>query len=239
MISHQFLNRIAALVAVTSMGLIGFADIARAVATLRNGDVDGFIRASSPTLQFKNESRRGTPIQQAAGDEYSFSAQQGDKLNFVVEVEEGNNLSPVLVLISSQTGQQVAYDDSSNSLQYQVPTSGEYRLLVLGQNNTRGRYTLSVSGLSEGAPVSQADQKRRQMLRDEFGLRALDNCPESKNSLVVVSFPESGQTHTYCANPNRAIRAGEYTYNTSTGDLDPAKKPKQCTVVVGGACVVK
>jgi hypothetical protein len=239
MIGRLFLSSIATAVAVISVALTGFADLARAVTTLKNGDVDGFIRASSPALQFRNESRRGTPIQKAAGDEYSFSAQPGDKLNFVVEIEDGSNLSPVLVLIYSQTGEQVAYDDSSNSLQYQVPAAGEYKLLVLGQNSTRGRYTLSASGLSEGAPVSQADQKRKQILQDEYGLRALDNCPESKNSLVVVSFPESTQTHTYCANPNRAVRAGEYTYNTSTGDLDPAKKPKQCAVVVGGACVVK
>lgn len=370
MIGRKFFNRVAATVAVTGMMFTGIADVAAAAAVLNNGKVNGFINATSPSLSFTNQSRKGAPIQTASGDEYTFNAQRGETINISVDVEDGSGLSPVLVLISSQTGQQVAYNDSSNSLQYQVPTAGRYRLLVLGQNNSRGRYTLSVSGLSKGEQVSQADrvmkdvlrlkvigcgipnvakitigsqerctrdieagqyvyqessrsiklvdQRRdllakklqltildscppagrpvvkitvpepqdsknytycanptrfvqageytydissdeltavgtgsqnassqttdqsRQILENEYGLSVLDTCPEARNSVVVVSFPNNnGQTDTYCANPNRLFQAGEYTYNTSTRSLDPATKPQQCTVTVGGVCVVK
>lgn len=299
MIDRNFFNRVATTVAVTGMIFTGIADIAGAAATLNNGDnVDGLIRANSPSFRFRNESRTGAPIQRASGEEYTFNAQRGDTIEVSIEVEDDSSLSPVLVLISSQTGRQVAYDDTNNSLEYQVPTTGEYKLLVLGQNNTRGRYTLSISGVSEETQVSQADRvmrdvlqlrvigcgvpnvakitigseerctrdvepgqyvydqssksikladangqsttdERRQLLQDEYGLRVLDNCPVNRNSVAVVSFPESSQIYTYCATPNRAIRAGQYTYNASTGNLDPAQRPQQCTVNVGGVCVVK
>ncbi len=295
MIARRFINGFATTVAVTGMIFTGIADIAGAAATLNNGDVNGLIRANSPSFRFKNESRTGAPTQTASGEEYTFSAQRGDTIKASVEVEDNNSLSPVLVLISSKTNQQVAYDDANNTLEYQVPATGEYRLLVLGQNNTRGSYTLSVSGLSEGTQVSQADRvmkdvlqlrtvgcgvpnvakitigseerctrdveagqytynessrsiklatasgqtttdERRQLLSNEYGLKVLDNCPTDRTSVTVVSFPESAQT--YCATPNRVIKAGQYTYNASTGNLDPAQT-RQCAVNVGGVCVVK
>jgi hypothetical protein len=298
-IDHKVLNTLAATVAVTGMVLAGIADIAGAAVMLNNSQsVSGFIRNNSPSFRFKNQSRTGTLIQRAAGEEYVFNAKQGDMVSISVDAEEGSSLSPVLVLISSQTRQQVAYDDTTNSLEYQVPTSGEYRLLVLGQNNTRGRYTLSISGLSEATQVSQADQvmkdvlqlrtigcgvpnvakiiigseerctrdiepgqyvydqasksikptntsgqtntdEKRQLLQNDYGLKVLDSCPTNRSSVAVVSFPESGQTNTYCATPNRLIPAGQYTYNASTGKLDAAKKPKQCTLNVAGTCIVK
>lgn len=299
MVKHKFFTGIAVTVAFTGMMFTGISDIARAAVTLKNGDTNGLIRASSPSFRFKNESRRGAPFQRAIGEEYTFDAQQGDNIQVSVDVADGSNLSPILVLISSQTGQQVAYEDSGNSLEYQVPTAGTYRLFVLGQNNTRGRYTLSISGLREEAQ-SQVDadrvmrdvlqlrtvgcgvpniakitigseerctrdveagqytydessrsiklasasgqtttDKRRQLLQNEYGLRVLESCPTNRNNVAVVSFPESSQTYTYCATPNRAIPAGLYTYNASTGNIDPAEKPQQCTVNVGGVCLVK
>lgn len=299
MIKRKFFKGVATTVAITGTVFTGIIDIAGAVA-LKNGDVDGLIRNNSPSFRFKNESRSGTPQQRAIGEEYTFNAQQGDSIQASVEVADGSSLSPILVLISSQTGQQVAYEDTDDSLEYQVPTTGAYRLLVLGQNNTRGRYTLSVSGLAEGTQVSQSDadqvmknvlqlrtvgcgvpnvaritigseerctrdveagqytyeessrsiklasasgqtttDDRRKLLQDEYGLRVLDSCPNNRSSVAVVSFPNSSQTSTYCATPNRVIPAGQYTYNASTGDLDPEKKPQQCNVTVGGVCLVK
>ncbi|MFB2917328.1 hypothetical protein [Aerosakkonema funiforme] len=222
-IDRQFFQKIAASVAIAGMMVIAIGDIVGAAERLNDGDsVNGVIRANSPTFRFRNQTRTGSPIQTATGEEYTFNAQQGDTIQISVDVEEGN-LAPVLVLISSQNERQVAYDDTQNSLRYRVPADGEYRLLVLGQNNTRGRYTLSVSGISDNSvaqnPASPNADKRRQLLADEFGLRVLDNCPPATSSLVVVSFVESTQTYRYCASPNRVYRAGEYTYDAISGEI--------------------
>ncbi|MFB2983032.1 hypothetical protein [Microseira sp. BLCC-F43] len=140
------IKKIAATVAVTGMMLLSNLG-AIAQTALRDGDtVNGFIRANSPAFRFRNESRVGSPLQSAPGDEYTFNARQGDIINIAVAQEEGSNLSPVIVLIASDTGRQVADDDINGSLRFRVPATGQYRLLVLGQNNTRGRYTLSISG---------------------------------------------------------------------------------------------
>jgi hypothetical protein len=220
------MKKIAATVAVTGMMLLGANLGAIAQTALKDGDtVNGFIRANSPAFRFRNESRVGSPIQSAPGDEYTFNASQGDTVNIAVDPEDGSNLSPVLVLIASDTGRQVAYDDTNGSLRFRAPVTGQYRLLVLGQNNSRGRYTLSVSGLSgtsvAGGATSATNDPRRQILQNEYGLRVLDSCPPATNSLVVVSFPEARQIYRYCANPTRLVRAGEYTYDAASGDLKP------------------
>lgn len=223
MIDRKFFRRIAASVAIAGMMAIAIGDIAGAAEQLNNGDsVDGVIRTNSPTFRFRNQSRTGSPIQTSAGQEYIFNAQQGYTIQVSVDVEEGN-LAPVLVLISSQNERQVAYDDTGNSLRYRVPAAGEYRLLVLGQNNTRGKYTLSVSGISNDSvaqnPSSGSTDQRRQLLQNDFGLRVLDSCPPATGSLVIVSFPEAAQTYRYCANANRVYPAGEYTYDAVSRDL--------------------
>lgn len=223
--SNIFFKKIAATVAVTGMMLLSVGDLAGAAEILRDGDtVDGFIRSSSPTFRFRNESRTGSPSQTASGEEYTFNAERGDVVNISVDVDRNSDLAPVLVLISSDTGRQVAYEDTSNSLRYRVPVSGEYRLLVLGQNNSRGNYTLSISGITEGTaqnPSGSRNDFRQQRLQDEFGLRVLDSCPPATGSLVVVNYPEGNQTYRYCANPNRVFRAGEYTYDSVSGELRP------------------
>lgn len=220
------IQKIAATVAVTGMLLWGSNLGAIAQTALRDGDtINGFIRANSPAFRFRNESRVDSPIQSAPGDEYTFNARQGDTINIAVDPEDGSNLSPVLVLIAADTGRQVAYDDINGSLRFRVPATGQYRLLVLGQNNTRGRYTLSVSGLSgtsvAGDSTSPTNDPRRQTLQNEYGLRVLDSCPPATSSLVVVSFSEAGQIYRYCANPTRLVRAGEYTYDAASGELKP------------------
>lgn len=234
MIIRKFFNQVAATVVVTGMLLAIAADLGAAATRLKNGEtVNGFIRTTSPTFRYRNESLRDTPLQMAAGEEYVFNAQRGDTIQVSVDVEEGSNLSPILVLTSSQTGSQVAYTDKTNFLRYQVPATGEYRLLVLGQTNTRGRYTLSVSGNSEQTTAqtssnpNQTKDPRRQLLENDYGLRVLENCPPARGSLVVVSFPESDQTYTYCANPNRLLQAGQYTYEARTDRLNPGAPTAQ------------
>lgn len=80
---------------------------------------------------------------------------------------------------------------------------------------------------------------RRQQLQRDYGLAVLDNCPAARSSYVVVNFPEANQIYQYCAPPTRFLTAGEYTYNATTGNLDAATKPVNCTVTIGGICVVK
>lgn len=230
MIGRQFFYKFAATTVAVGILLSVVTDWADAATSLKNGSVNGFIRSNSPSLRFRNQSRTGAPLQTALGEDYVFNAQRGDTIQVSVQPEDGSSLSPILVLISSQTGEQVAYEDRGNSLRYQVPATGEYKLLVLGQNNSLGRYTLSVSGISQGtASQSQSTQssstqttdRRRQLLQNEYGLTVLDNCPPARGTLVVVSFPEVDQTYTYCANANRFVRAGEYTYDATSGDLKP------------------
>lgn len=240
MIGHKFVQKVAkvaATVAVTGMAISVVSTFSWAATTLKNGDnVSGFIRTNSRSYSFKNESRRGSPLQTAIGEEYIFKAQQGDILQISIKVEDGSGLSPILVLTSTQTGKQVAYNDRNSSLRYQVVATGEYRLLVLGQNNSKGRYNLAISGISQ--PVSsqtptQTSDQRRQFLQNEYGLRLLDSCPSQKNNLVVANFNEYGQKYSYCAYPNRALKAGEYIYDAASNELklagDIAQNPSNPT----------
>ncbi|UBF26809.1 hypothetical protein K9N68_02095 [Kovacikia minuta CCNUW1] len=379
MMTRDGFSRVAATAMATMMVLGAIANFSNAQTALKDGDnVSGYVQNASPNYSFRNQSVSGAPSQTARGVQYTFVAKRGDSIEISVDPEDGSALKPILVLLSP-TGKQVGYDATLNLLRYRVPTSGTYRLLVLGRNNTRGRYTLSVAGLSSPTPtsqVSQADQvmtdvlrlrvigcgvpnvarikigaeerctrdiepgqytydetnrritlldsrrdllaqrlqvnvlercpspatsvaqitltdpqdgrdytycatptrfvragtyrynvntdelvpttaaqtpttpttpttpqqpdSRRQILQNDYGLRVLDNCPAARNSLVVVSFPEGNQSYVYCANPNRVVTAGEYTYNASTGALDPARKPApECTVSIGGVCLVK
>jgi len=380
MIGRQGLNRVAATAVATMMVVGAIATASLAATVLKEGEnASGHIRNSSPSYQFRNQSKPGAPTQSAHGEEYSFTAQRGDRIEISLEPENGSSLKPVLVLISPN-GKQVAYDDSLNLLKYQVRIAGTYRLLVLGTDNTRGRYTLAIAGLTTpAASLPEADQvmqnelrlrvigcgvpnvarikigsderctrdieagqyiydptnkrislvdtrrdlltqrlqvtvldrcptptttvaqitltdpqdskdytycamptrfvkagtyrynvatdelqpttiaqpvpaqpvpaqpalpqtpdSRRQILQSDYGLTVLDTCPPARTSLVVVSFPESNQSYVYCAQPNRLLTAGEYTYNATTGNLDPAQKPAPaCTVSVGGICLVK
>ncbi|MEQ8381945.1 MAG: hypothetical protein RH949_06205 [Coleofasciculus sp. A1-SPW-01] len=238
MVTRTVINRIATPVAISGFILSILSLTATAATMLDNNDsVRGFIQTNSPTFRYRNDLIPNAPLETAGGEEYRFNAQQGDTVRINVKPEEGSTLSPILVLSSSQTGNQVVYNDKTNLLVYQVPISGEYKLLVLGDNNTRGRYTVSLSGITPGVIVNnpsnqpsasnQTPDKRKQLLRDDFGLRVLENCPAATGSLVVVSFPESDQTYTYCANPNRFLEAGQYTYDMSTETLKPGRPGTQ------------
>ncbi|MGI0488958.1 hypothetical protein ACN4EK_26410 [Pantanalinema rosaneae CENA516] len=385
---RHVVNQVAAAVTVTLITLGTIANLAAAIA-LKDGDkVNGLIRSNSPSFQFRNWSRTGSPAQTARGEEYTFTAQRGDNIEISVDAEDGSSLKPILVLLSP-TGKQVAYDETRSLLQYRVPTAGLYKLLVLGNSNTLGRYNLAIDGLSSataatpGTPtsatsVAPADQvmqdvlklrvigcgvpnvarikigteerctrdieagqysyddtskritlidtrrellaqrlqinlldrcpsnplsviqvtmtdpqdskdytycanptrflkagtyrynvttdelqpattaqtptptppstptansstpdARRQLLQTEYGLTVLDSCPANRGNIVQVSFPEGTQTYEYCANPNRLVKAGKYVYNTQTASLEPDRKPANCTVAIGGLCILK
>lgn len=233
MIDRKFVSKVAkvaATIAVSGMMIAPLSEITWAATTLNNGQtVNGVIRANSPAFRFRNDSKRGAPLEIAAGDEYVFNAQQGDTIQVSVTFQNAGQILPILVLTNSQTGRQVAFNNRNNSLRYQVPSSGQYKLLVLAQNNSRGRYSVSVSGINQGGGIAQnpstptttTDQKR-QFLQNEYGLRLLDTCPQVRSSLVVVAFQEFGQTSTYCANPSRLVKAGEYVYDVASNEIRPA-----------------
>lgn len=388
MVKRQVVNQVTAAITVTLMTLGSIVNVAAAI-TLKDGDkVNGLVRTNSPSFQFRNWSKTGSPAQSARGEEYTFTAQRGDSIEISVDAEDGSNLKPILVLLSP-AGKQVAYDETRSLLQYRVPTAGTYKLLVLGASNTLGRYNLAIDGLSvattSGTGVStaspqtaQADQvmqdvlklrvigcgvpnvarikigaderctrdievgqyiyddatkrialvdtrrdlliqrlqltlldrcpttsssvvqititdpqdskdytycanptrfvkagsyrynvstdelqptttaqtsttpttslptstaqtpdARRQLLQTDYGLTVLDNCPANRANVVQISFPEGTQTFEYCANPNRLVKAGKYVYNTQTASLDPDRKPANCTVAIGGLCILK
>lgn len=354
---------------------------------LSNGaKIDGYIRSSSPGYRYRsNTGTRGMSLT-ARGEDHTFSARQGETIEITVQAEDGSTLQPILVLFDP-TGRQVAMSNNPGVFRYQTTQAGTYRLLVLGQNNSLGRYTLAFNGMatpgSTGAsttvpsqPVGQADQvmndilrlrvigcgvprvakiqigteerctrdiepgvysynantksiqlvdsrrdllasklqltllencpspatsvvqivmtdaqdnrdytycaqptrylkagayrynpatdsiaaietstpvnptipvdpkaaTRKQILLQEYGLNVLDNCPATRSRFVVVNFPEGGQLYQYCANPNRLIAAGEYTYDENTGGLNKAgttNTASDCAVSVGGICLLK
>lgn len=388
LIHHKF--GVAVTIAAMSFGAIG--DIAISV-PLKDGDnISGFVRSSSPGFQFRNTTRPGAPAQRARGEEHTFTARRGDNIEISVEREDGSTVRPALVLFDP-TGRQVAYTENPTIFRYTVVRPGTYRLVVLGRNNTLGRYSLAIDGLAPATPpaaqvptspstTNQADQvmenvlrlrtigcgvpnvarikigaeerctrdievgsytyeeasrsiklvdtrrdlvasrlqlnvldrcpipptsvaqitvtdpqdgrdytycatpsrfvqagtyrynpttdaltsaagtvttpgttpgtttgttpgatlpldSRRQLLQNEYGLSVLDNCPANRSSYAIVNFPENNQVYQYCATPNRFVTAGEYTYNATTRRLDPATKPVDCTVTIGGVCLVK
>ncbi|NJP09832.1 MAG: hypothetical protein HC866_10365 [Leptolyngbyaceae cyanobacterium RU_5_1] len=376
MVGRQVLGRVTAIAAVAVITVGAIANIAASV-PLKDGDnFNGYIRNSSATYQFRNIYRTGAPLQKARGEEHTFTAQRGDSIEISVTPEDGSTLRPTLLLFDP-TGRQVAYSENPGFFKYQVVRPGRYRLLVVGRNNSLGRYSLAIDGLgTPAATVAQADQimqnvlrlraigcgipnvakikigaeerctrdiepglyvyedasrslklvdtrrdllaqrlqltvldrcppsgalvaqiivtepqdgkdytycaapnryvqagnyrynmttdtltpissiqtgttptpstpivqpadARRQLLQSEYGLTVLDNCPPARSSYVVVNFPEGSQIYQYCANPNRLVAAGEYNYNANSGALERATKSTNCTVTIGGICILK
>ncbi|MEX0269081.1 hypothetical protein AB3R30_08055 [Leptolyngbyaceae cyanobacterium UHCC 1019] len=383
MMIRQVLGKFAVSSAVAMMIIGAIANLAESVPITDGQTINGFIRAASRAYQFKNLARPGTATQTARGDEYTFTARRGDSLEVAVTAEDGSTLRPAIALIDPM-GRQVSYSENPNFFKYQIVRAGTYKLLVLARNNSLGRYTVAIDGLSAaaaqvpladqvmrntlrlraigcgvpnvakikigteerctrdiepgvylyedatksikivdarrdliakqlqvsvldrcpsaGIPVAQITiaepqdgrdytycatpsrfvqagsyrynpitdtltplstaimgttppipqppttlppttalptDARRQQLQRDYGLAVLDNCPAVRSAYVVVNFPEANQIYQYCAPPTRFLTAGEYTYNPTTGNLDAAAKPANCTITIGGICVVK
>lgn len=88
-------------------------------------------------------------------------------------------------------------------------------------------------------PVTKEADPRRELLQKEYGLSVMESCPAARTRLVVVNFLEEGQVYTYCAQPNRLVTAGEYVYNRQSDRLEVARKTPDCTISIGGICVLK
>ena len=225
--SRRFFHQIATTAAIASILLSITADFGNAATKLtENGTVNGFVQTSSPKLRYRDQSRFGSPVLTAPGEEYTFYALQGDLIQAQVQPEDGSRLAPVLVLMAPDQQRQVAFQNRTGMITYRVPVSGEYKLMVLGRNNTLGRYKLAMSGVSKEVaqqplPTTPQVDSRKQILQNEYGLSVLDSCPPATGSLAVIYFPEANQTYTYCARPNRFVRVGTYTYDAASGDLKP------------------
>ena len=262
--AHNVLNSIAAAVLVAGLALTGIPSSAFAE-QIGNGDrIDGVIRRTSPIYRFRNMWTPGSPTEELRGQEYTFSAREGDNIEVFLDTGRSRGFTPVMVLFYGNN-KQVAFTQDS-SFNYVIPRSGDYKLLVLAKDAARGgSYTVEVAGIDGGdrrASNRRDDRNDRgsnssydgeRILRDDFGLRPVD-CAD-RRSIVRVRFDDTGRDGTYCAVPTRAVPAGDYYYNSRTRDLDSARaddsrfdrpndnsrfdRPDQCRVSVGGVCVTR
>ena len=249
MFYRRLFRAVCATVAASGIAIATLSTPASAAIALKEGEAREWILWPTYSTNFILNN------QQLLGDEYLIEAQPGETLEISVKVG-GGNLSPILALFSVQNGQQVAFDDRLSSLVYQVPANaqaGQYRLLIVAKKDTKGIYTLSLARkrpaptANPGGNTANSDgntaknDPRRKILTDEYGLNVLNNCPPSRNGLVVVTFAEADAQYLYCANPNRFIQAGSYTYNPNNGDLETAasKPPERCSLIIGGVCIIK
>ena len=255
--THNFLNSIAAAVLVAGLAITGISSGAVAE-QIGNGDrIDGVIRRTSTIYRFRNMWVSGSPTEELRGQEYTFTANEGDNIDVYLDANRRGGFTPVMVLFYGNN-KQVAFTQET-SFNYQIPRSGDYRLLVLAKDAARGGdYRLEVSGIQgdrrarnsrddrrDNGRNSRGDNNRdgERILRDDLGLRAVD-CNQ-RRSMVRVRF-DDGDT-TYCAIPTRDYPQGDYYYNPRTRDLDSARLDDsrydagrdQCRVMVGGKCVTR
>jgi hypothetical protein len=244
--AHNFLNSITAAVLIAGLALTGISSVAVAE-QIGNGDrIDGVIRRTSPIYRFRNMWTPGAPVEELRGQEYTFSASEGDDIQVYLDTNRGGGFTPVMVLFYGNN-KQVAFTQD-RSFNYRIPRSGDYKLLVLAKDAARaGNYTIEVSGIQgdrwdRNSRDNRGNNNRldgEQILRNDFGLRAVD-CNQ-RRSLVRVRF-DDGDT-IYCAIPTRDYPQGDYYYNPRTRNLDSARIDDQgrdqCRVMVGGKCVTR
>lgn len=249
--AHNVLNSIAAAVLVAGLALTGMPSSAVAEQIGNNDRIDGVIRRTSPIYRFRNMWTPGSPVEELRGQEYTFSASEGDDIQVYLDTNRRGGFTPVMVLFYGNN-KQVAFTQET-SFNYRIPRSGDYKLLVLAKDAARGGdYTLEVSGIqgdrrarnSRDDLYSGRDNRSydgERILRDDLGLRAVD-CNQ-RRSMVRVRFDDRDAT--YCAIPTRDYPQGDYYYNPRTRDLDSARLDDsrydagrdRCRVVVGGKCV--
>ncbi len=262
---HNLLNSIAAAVLVTGLALTAIPSNAVAEQIQNNDRINGVIRRTSPIYRFRNMWTPGTPTEELRGQEYTFSAREGDNIEVFLNTDRSGSFTPVMVLFYGNN-KQVAFTQD-RSFNYQIPRSGDYKLLVLAKDAARGgNYTVEVAGIDGDRRTSnrrddRSDRGRdsrgydgERILRDDFGLNPID-C-RLRRTMVRVRFDDAGRDGTYCAVPTRQYPQGDYYYNSRTRDLDSARNDDgrfdrsnddsrfdpsrdQCRVSVGGVCVTR
>lgn len=253
--AHNVLNSIAAAVLVAGLALAGISSGAVAEQIQNSDRINGVIRRTSPIYRFRNMWTPGSPTEELRGQEYTFSAREGDNIEVYLDTNRSGGFTPVMVLFYGNN-KQVAFTQD-RSFNYVIPRSGDYKLLVLAKDAARaGNYTLEVSGIDgtdrrardwrddrsdRGRDSRSYDGER--ILRDDFGLSPID-CRQ-RRTMVRVRFDDGNST--YCAIPTRDYPQGDYYYNPRTRDLDSARIDDsrfdagrdQCRVSVGGVCVTR
>ncbi|MGB3268050.1 MAG: hypothetical protein WBA89_29375 [Microcoleus sp.] len=262
---HNLLNSIAATVLVTGLALTGISSSAVGEQIRNNDRIDGVIRRTSPIYRFRNMWTPGAPTEELRGQEYTFSAREGDNIEVFLDTDRSRGFTPVMVLFYGNN-KQVAFTQD-RSFNYQIPRTGDYTLLVLAKDAARGgSYTLEVAGIDGGRRASSdwRDDRRysdrnndrnsrsydgERILQDDFGLRPLD-C-RLRRTMVRVRFEDADRDQTYCAIPTRQYPQGDYYYNPRTRDLESARvynnnndnnswyDRDRCRVSVGGVCVTR
>ncbi|MBF2026590.1 MAG: hypothetical protein IGS48_07470 [Oscillatoriales cyanobacterium C42_A2020_001] len=204
MMSGFVFRQFAAVTAIAVMTVGAIANLASA-APLKDGDkINGLVGRTSPGFQFRNTTRAGAPTQTARGQEHTFTAQRGDVIEVSIDPEDGSTLRPALVLFDP-TGRQVAYSENPGFFKYQVVRPGTYRLLVLGRNNSLGRYSLEIDGLSAATAIAPADQ----VMQNTLKLRVI-GCGVPNVARIKIGTEER------CT---RDIEPGIYTYEETSRSI--------------------
>ncbi|MGE5660519.1 MAG: hypothetical protein ACM37W_28355, partial [Actinomycetota bacterium] len=163
---RKWFSGIAATVLATGVAVAGLS-LSSWAQQLRNNQVlQGVIDNGSPIYRFRDMWTPGTPTRELRGQEYNFTAQEGDQLQVNVDVNRSYGFSPVLVLFYSDNNKQVAFSQNS-VFSYQIPRSGNYRLLVLAKDaSTPKGYGLAIYGISEEGARRPGGLRNRDYDRD-------------------------------------------------------------------------
>jgi hypothetical protein len=129
--AHNLLNSIAAAVLVTGLALTGISSSAVGEQIGNNDRIDGVIRRTSPIYRFRNMWVPGSPTEELRGQEYTFSAREGDNIEVFLDTDTRSGFAPVMVLFYGNN-KQVAFTQD-RSFNYQIPRTGDYKLLVLAK----------------------------------------------------------------------------------------------------------
>jgi len=124
--THNFFNSITAAVLVAGLALTGISSGAVAEQIQNNTLTDGVIRRTSPIYRFRNMWTPGTPTEELRGQEYTFSAKEGDDIQVSLDTNRGGGFTPVMVLFYGNN-KQVAFTQQT-SFNYRIPRSGDYKL---------------------------------------------------------------------------------------------------------------
>lgn len=208
MMIRQMLGKFAVTTAVTVVIIGAIANLAESVPIQDGQTVNGFIRAASRAYQFKNLARSGAATQTARGDEYTFTAQRGDSLEVAVTAEDGSALRPAISLIDP-LGRQVSYSENPNFFKYQIVRAGTYKLLVLARNNSLGRYTVAIDGLSGASTSTSAVLPADQIMQNTLRLRRI-GCGVPNVAKIKIGTEER------CT---RDIEPGVYLYEDATKSI--------------------
>jgi hypothetical protein len=206
--SRQHVGKLTAITTAVVVGLATLVECTSAATQLKSGSsYDGFVQATSPSFQFINP-KSGSRSQTARGQEFTFSAKKGERIAIAIDPEDGSALKPVLVLLDPNK-KQVGYSEAASFI-YQIPVTGTYRLLVLGLNNTRGRYTLVVNSVgTASAPTAGTQSQADQIMRNELKLRII-GCGVPNVARIKIGNDER------CT---RDIEPGQYVYDSSSKSI--------------------